>query len=418
MSEPLFRSEVLEARRVGWLGGISLVQPIPLWLLTGFAMLAATAIVLFLSLGEYTRRSRVTGQLVPDLGLATVVAPVDGVVRQAVPEEGDQVTRGRPLVVIATPRATTGSGDMTAGLLSGIRAQRTGVEQGFASQSELLGMQGAGYERQLEAARQELGQLGSAIGIRQEQLAIASDLLAHYRKLAERGYVSRVSLGQQEQATLELAAGLAALQRQAAALRRNIAGLEQVLHALPAQQSAQAAAKMRELAELTRQRLQVEASGEVLVMAPISGMVATRLVQPGQALQAGQPLFSLLPSGSQLEAQLWVPSRAIGFIEPGDAVVLRYDAFPHEKFGHRGGTVLRISWNALSPQGLGTPAGNSLAGEPYYKVMVRLSEQSIVVYGRRESLRPGMLVEADILGERRKLYEWLLEPLYSLSGRF
>lgn len=418
MPEPLFRSEVLEARRRSWLGGISLVQPLPLWLLTGFAVAAAAAIVLFLVLGEYTRRSRVAGQLVPDLGLATVVAPVDGVVRQPVPEEGALVTRGRPLVVIATPRATTGSGDMTAGLLSGIQAQRTGVEQGFASQRELLDVQGAGYRRQLEAARRELDQVGSAIGIRQEQVAIANDLLAHYRKLAERNYVSRVTLSEQEQASLELAASLQGLQRQAASLRRNIVELEQVLQELPAQQSVQAAAKIRELAELARQRLQIEASGEVLVKAPISGLVATRLVKPGQAVHAGQPLMSLLPSGSQLEAQLLVPSRAIGFIEPGDAVVLRYDAFPHEKFGHRRGTVLRISRNALSPQGLGTLVGNAQAGEPYYKVMVALSEQSIVVYGRREALRPGMLVEADILGERRKLYEWLLEPLYSLSGRF
>lgn len=418
MSVPLFRSEVLHARRRSWLGGISLVQPLPPWLLTGFAVAAATAIVLFLALGEYTRRSRVSGQLVPDLGLATVVAPVDGVVRQAVPEEGERVVRGRPLVVIATPRVTTGSGDTTAGLLSGIEAQRTGVEQGFASRSALLDVQGTGYRRQLEAARQELDQVGSAIGIREEQVAIANDLLAHYRRLAERGYVSRVTVTQQQQASLELTAGLTALQRQATALRRNIAELERVLHELPAQQSAQAAAKMRELADLNRQRLQIEASGEVLVQAPISGLVATRLVKAGQAVQAGQPLFCLLPSGSKLQAQLLVPSRAIGFIEPGDAVVLRYDAFPHEKFGHRRGTVLRISRNALGPEGLGTLVGNPLAGEPYYKVMVTLSEQSIVVYGRREALRPGMLVEADILGDRRKLYEWLLEPLYSLSGRF
>jgi membrane fusion protein len=41
MSEDLFRHEVLEAKRTSWLGGISLVQPLSLWLMTGFAALAA-----------------------------------------------------------------------------------------------------------------------------------------------------------------------------------------------------------------------------------------------------------------------------------------------------------------------------------------------------------------------------------------
>lgn len=78
---------------------------------------------------------------------------------------------------------------------------------------------------------------------------------------------------------------------------------------------------------------------------------------------------------------------------------------------------MRISRSALSPEGLGALVGNAQAGEPYYRVVVELSAQSITAYGKAEPLRPGMLLEADILGERRKLYEWVLEPLYSLTGR-
>jgi membrane fusion protein len=32
-------------------------------------------------------------------------------------------------------------------------------------------------------------------------------------------------------------------------------------------------------------------------------------------------------------------------------------------------------------------------------------------------LLAGMTVEADVLLERRRLYEWVLEPLYALAGR-
>lgn len=416
-NEPLFRPEVLEARRRGWLGGISLAQPLSLWVLTCFATLAATVIVLFLVFGEYTRRSRVEGQLVPDLGLATVVAPVAGVVAQPMPKEGEQVESSQALVMIATPRATSEHGDMTAGLLEVLETQQAGIRKQFDSQFDLLSLQRAGYQQQLTAAEQSLKQLDAAIATQRKQVAIASDMFMRFRKLAEQNYVSQLALAQQEQATLEQQQSLQSLRRQAISARREFAQLRQSLRELPKQHSLQTGTRMHELAELDQQRLQVQAGGEVLVKAPVSGVITSRLIDRGQTVQAGQPLLSILPAGSRLQAQLLVPSRAVAFIEPGDTVVLRYRAFPHQKFGHHEGRVIQISRNALSPQGLSALVGDMRAGEPYYRVLVELSEQSIMAYGKPEPLLPGMLVEADILGETRRLYEWVLEPLYSLTGR-
>ena len=134
-------------------------------------------------------------------------------------------------------------------------------------------------------------------------------------------------------------------------------------------------------------------------------------------MQTGQPLLSLLPQGSELQAQLLVPSRAIGFIEPGDKVLLRYQAYPYQKFGQSKGRVLRISRSAINPLESTAFSGNASGSEPLYRVQIALESQHILAYGKAESLLPGMALEAEILGERRKLYEWLLEPLYSLHGR-
>jgi membrane fusion protein len=417
MTASLFRREVLDARRRTWLGGISLAQPLPVWLLTGFAVSAAAAIVLFLVFGEYTRRSRVVGQLVPDLGLSTIVAPVAGVVTRPLPNEGEQVRRGQPVVVIATSRATTGSGDMTAGMLDRLEQRRQAALRSFAAERRLLELQADGYAVQMAAARLELEQVESAIAIERRRARIAEDLLAHFRQLAAQKYVTRLQLAQQEQASLEQAAAVQALQRQATALQRDMLRLEQGLRELSARESAQAAARTRELAALGSERLQIEAGGEVLVEAPLDGLVASSLGEAGQAVQAGQPLLDLLPTGSVLLAQLLVPSRAVGFLESGDAVLLRFQAFPHQKFGHHRGRVLQVSRNTLDPRALATLTGDARAAEPIYRVLVELEAQSVVAYGKAQALRPGMVVEADILGERRKLYEWLLEPLYSLTGR-
>lgn len=57
------------------------------------------------------------------------------------------------------------------------------------------------------------------------------------------------------------------------------------------------------------------------------------------------------------------------------------------------------------------------AGEPLYRVRVRLERQSITTYGQAQPLKAGMALDASVLLERRKLYEWVLEPLYSISGK-
>lgn len=163
--------------------------------------------------------------------------------------------------------------------------------------------------------------------------------------------------------------------------------------------------------------MQTQASGALVVKAPVTGVVATQVTKPGQAVQAGQPLMTLLPGDGRLEAELLVPSRAIGFIGPGDRVLLRYQAFPYQKFGHQEGRVAAISRSALSPGELGALNGNAQQGEPFYRVKVTLARQMITAYGNPETLKPGMLVDADVLGERRALVEWIFEPLYSLGGK-
>ena len=413
MDQPLFRPEVIEARRNGWLGSISLAQPLRLWLLAVCVAAAAIAIGVFLALGEYTRRSRVAGQLVPDLGLSTVVAPTSGIVDRIYPREGQRVIAGAALALVAAPRATQGGTDARRSIDEGIERRRASLRASSESQAELLATREAGLRAQLTAMQREAARLGEQLGNRTRQVALGRQTLERYRTLGRQRYLSAMQVAQQEQALLDLVSGQQGLQRQLAALQREQAQLQQALMEIPAQRQAQQAATARELALLDREEIQNDSNSELLVEAPVAGLVASRLVESGQAVQAGQPLLSLLPAGSRLQAQLFVPSRAVGFIEPGDAVLLRYQAFPYQKFGHHEGVVTQVSRSAVTQAGGGAGQG----GEPYYRVLVEIERQSITAYGRQEPLRPGMLLEADILGEHRKLYEWVLEPLYSITGR-
>jgi len=128
-----------------------------------------------------------------------------------------------------------------------------------------------------------------------------------------------------------------------------------------------------------------------------------------------------VPKGAVLQAHLYAPSRAIGFVQPGADVLMRYQAYPYEKFGHAHGKVLSVSKTALPGNEiswLGNAAsGNPQNNEPLYRVVVQLDAQTIMAYGKEQQLQAGMMLQADILQENRRLYEWVLEPLYSLTGK-
>lgn len=417
MSHDLFRKEVMEANRGSWLGGISLAQPIRLWILTAVSVLTAAVVISFVVFGTYTRRSSVTGQLVPIQGLATVLAPVTGVVSQLTIPEGERVEAGQALAVLTVPRATQRSGNTQQALEQHLQQRQDGLFSVREAQQQQLHAQTNGLREQLVTARRELTQTESEVATRQGQIRIASETLGRLRQLEGGQYVSVLQIKQQESTVLEYTSQRQALERQAISTRRVIAQLEQALQELPGQKQVTEAGYLSELAQLEQERVQTEVSGALVVTAPMGGVMATRIVKAGQAVQAGQPLLSLLPGEGELEAELLVPSRAIGFIAPGDSVLLRYQAFPYQKFGHHEGRVASISRSALNSGELGTLIGNAEKSEPFYRVTVALNQQTVMAYGQPESLKPGMVLDAEVLGENRRLIEWIFEPLYSLKGK-
>lgn len=416
MSQQLFRKEVLEAKRTSWLGGISLAQPVRLWVLTSAAVVAALSVALFLTFGTYTRRSTVVGQLVPSKGLATVLAPATGVVSRLDVSEGQRIAAGQPVAVVSVPRATVSDGDTVAALEQHLAQRQDGLRSALAAQRQLLSVQSGGFAAQLANAQRELAQVEAEIATRNEQTRIANETLERLRQLQDGKYVSLLQIKQQESAALEQVSAMQALQRQAINTRKTIVQIQQAIRELPGQRQANEANFQRDLAVLQQEQVETEARGALAINAPVSGVIATQTVKLGQAVQVGQPLLSVLPGDGTLEAELLVPSRAIGFVEPGDAVLLRYQAYPYQKFGHQMGRVARITRSALSAPELGALRG-AQSEEPLYRVTVALARQSVIAYGRPEALKPGMLLDADILGERRRLLEWIFEPLYSLKGR-
>src|SRR5690606_23922185 len=114
-------------------------------------------------------------------------------------------------------------------------------------------------------------------------------------------------------------------------------------------------------AELQKQQLRLAAERETTVVAPMRGHVATVLRQQGMSVVAQEPVLMLLPDGAQLQAELWLPSSASGFVAPGQGVNLRYEAFPYQKFGVQHARIEAIAESAVQLQPNAPPLFRALA---------------------------------------------------------
>jgi multidrug efflux pump subunit AcrA (membrane-fusion protein) len=57
------------------------------------------------------------------------------------------------------------------------------------------------------------------------------------------------------------------------------------------------------------------------------------------------------------------------------------------------------------------------SNEALYRINVQLDEQSIQAYGEAMALKAGLTLEADVLQERRKVWEWVLEPVLAARAQ-
>ena len=234
-------------------------------------------------------------------------------------------------------------------------------------------------------------------------------------------HTSEEALQASEERRIDQFAKLGELQRTRLALQRDALALREELDGLPLKSDADLATIQREITAVDQQLAEAESRREVVVPAPAAGVVTTIQAELGGRPNASVPLLSIVPEGSELQAHLFTSSRAIGFLQTGQRVRLRYQAYPYQKFGHYEGELASISGTAINPKempaqlvGLTSLVGTS---DPVYRLVVRLAKQSVSVYGKPVSLQPGMQLDADVLIERRRLIEWVLDPLYTLTGK-
>ncbi len=414
MPRQLFRQEAIDAQREKYLGEATIARPVPFWVFTALAAGVALLLIAVALWGQYTRRERVEGYLALDTGAARVHLPDGGRVTDLFVKEGEEVRAGDAMAKIALDRITVSGASSGVAVTKEMEARRVILEKEQAQWRELGTQQVEQLRRRVKDLENELTQVDREMKLQETRMKSAREHAERYKSLAGEKFVSDAASKQKQDEVTDQEIKLQALRRQRAQVERDLGAARMEEPAIQLRSRAQVEQVARQISELQEGMAHAEARRETVIRAPVTGVVTNIAVTRGQSTAADAPLATVLPKGSGLHVELLVPTRAIGFVTKGQEVVLRYEAFPYERFGQYRGVIADISRNVWSP---GDRIGPLTAREPVYRVDVALDRQSVSALGQEFSLRPGMLVNADLLLEKRTLLEWIFEPVLQLKGR-
>jgi membrane fusion protein len=310
-------------------------------------------------------------------------------------------------------------GDTSEQISSQLLQEQVRLKASIEETKKLSNEQAVDLQMQQRMARQQISELEGQITIQQNEVKDLSALLKRFEQIGgDTGVISPLQIQQQRTQEMDAEQQIKALTRQKdQALQQLLTATDQLAQ-LPLNTSAKVTDIQHQLAQNDQALAQNEVDRDVVMSASESGTVAAVLVKPGDAIASGQTLITVVPKGSLLEAQLLVPSEAIGFIHNGSQVVLHYQPFPYQKFGIQKGSVIGISQSALTPSQVTTLVGGEPPKESQYLVDVQIKSQSIYAYGRSEPLKPGMVIDADLLLDKRRMIEWIFEPIYGMARRW
>ena len=315
--------------------------------------------------------------------------------------------------------STTALGETQGSIVAALRDRRGELTGALQRQGELAEASKRRLTEQVAGVANELVQVGAQVALLERITEEAKGFAERQQELVTKGITISAQYESRLQAYNANRIQLEALRRDRIQLDARHADLRDELSAFDLATAEKASAIRQQVLELDEEIGHAESQREVRITAPRDGTVTGIISLVGQTVSAGTPLLTIVPADQPLVAQLLAPTNAIGFVREGSDVLLRYAAFPYQKFGQYPGKVEVISRATLRPEEVAQlNAGGFDAGSApsLYRITVAPGEAFVSAYGRREPLQAGMQVEAHILAETRPLYQWVLEPLYGLRG--
>lgn len=415
----MFRQELLENRKMLWRGRALLLPGIPPLLVISVCIIFLTVFITFVIMGSYTRRVNVSGEVTTWPRPVNIYSSVQGFIVKQFVTEGQEIRKGEPVYQIDVSRSTS------SGVVSD--NQRKDIENQIVRIANIISRLEDSKKATLQTLEkqkmqyQEAFERSTAIVRRAEEgIIIMKNNMNNYRTYQKKGLINKDQLTNQTALYYQQQNNLLSLSGQNEQNALQITSLESQIKIQAADFDNRIYQMELQRYELQKELINTDVNGEVIIRALSDGKIDSLSVTVGQMVSAGDSLLQIIPDKIKDHyLVVWAPNDAVPYINPGDRVNIRYEAFPAEKFGQFAATVLLVSKTPASSQEMltyqGAPKNNQNTSVPYYKIVVRPDLQEIRYDGKFLPIENGMKAQGTLFLEKRKIYQWMLSPFYDMK---
>jgi membrane fusion protein len=410
----LFRADALAFHRVVRLGSTRIAGDAPVGSITLLLTVVVAALLGFVGYGQYARKESVEGFLEPDRGVIRVFSPRGGVISDVRVADGQSVDRDEVLFKVVDLQSMADGADADSELLTRYGRERDSLTISRDREAQRFATEGVGLRAQLAIIAMQMDANARLMDVQTEQANLREAQMDAIRVLHDRGAIATIDWLLQREQSLQLREKLQSTRQSANRLAGERAAVLAKLAQLPIDHADRLAEVESRLAAVERSQVQLRARRAFEVRSPVGGRVVSVRRKVGEAASPDDAALTIIPNDSILVGRLLIPTSAIGFVQPGESVRVRYDAFPYQHFGVHRAVVRDVARGVLFS---GDSYGPLRVTKPAYPATVALSSQAVTADAREVPLQSGMLLRADIILERRSILEWIFEPLLGTRGR-
>jgi len=349
--------------------------------------------IVWTSFAEIDEVTRGEGKVIPSNKLQLIQSLEGGIVEKLLVKEGDMVEAGQALVELDKTRF--------------LAAYMEGESQTSSLMASIARLES-------EVNDQDTITFPEGLSITEKDISVESSLFKARREKKQQiilSFKNKIDIVKKELKIIKpLVAGKAVSQMEELRLEKEMAGLQGQIVETNNSYMQDA------YTELTQKKADLNALSELLVQkkdqlqrteirSPVKGMVNDILVTTkGGIVQPGEPIMKVLPIDEQLVFETKIKPKDIAFLAPGMKARVKVSAYNYTIYGDLEGEVTQISSDTIEED---TNKGK----EFYYKVIIRTDKNYIVKGDKKLPIRPGMVAQIDILGGKRTILNYILNPL-------
>jgi membrane fusion protein len=364
--------------------------------------------VVYAASGTYARKERVVGFVTSDSGSAKVMADSFVRVTNVLAKPGDLVEKGQPIVAVSNDTSLIGDNSYNQLAIANIQNQIAEIRNRQRISQDRFDAIRAEAVSDLDYWHAMVVSLNNQQETVSELFRIADRRYKDAVRVSESGALAKRDVDRTLEERLSQEQHTETISQRMLDAGRQVSQSKGKLKSISIEEQLMRSDANREVLALEEKLANLQGASESFVSAPRNGRIENIQVKNGTNVSPGDTLLSIVSESATYTATVYVPSRAIGFVEIGQDVRVMYEAFPHERYGVFPGKVTYVSSSTLSPNESGVELR---IDEPVFKVDLSLENQVIKAHNTDYRLMDGMLLSAEIIMEDRSFLEWLLRPL-------